>query len=154
MEAIEKEGVLLFPGRIIMNYSHAAGIAGSRFLVELRDNKRILAIRCNVCNKVYMPPRLTCKTCFTNMSEWVELDGKGTLLTYTTVHYDEPVLGREAPVVYGVMKLDGADTGFVHFINEVGPEELRIGLRVEPVFRKERSGSILDIKYFRPIKGS
>nr|HID59431.1 Zn-ribbon domain-containing OB-fold protein [Desulfobacterales bacterium] len=152
MEVIQRDDMLLFPGKIIMDYSHAAGRVGSRFLAELKKSKRLLAIRCRTCNRVYIPPRLTCKTCFHNMEDWIELDGRGTLLTYTTVYYGEPVLDREAPTTYGIIRLDGADTGLVHFLNEVKQQDLRVGLRLEPVFKNERNGNILDIKYFRPIK--
>jgi uncharacterized OB-fold protein len=37
-------------------------------------------------------------------------------------------------------------------LGEVKPEELRVGMRVKAVFREERKASILDIKYFRPLK--
>jgi uncharacterized OB-fold protein len=36
-------------------------------------------------------------------------------------------------------------------LGEVDPEQLRVGMRVQAVFQKEREGSILDIKYFKPI---
>ena len=55
------------------------------------------------------------------------------------------------PFIYGIILLDGADTGLTHFLGEVDPEDMRIGMRVEAVFQEEREGSILDIKYFRPI---
>jgi hypothetical protein len=55
------------------------------------------------------------------------------------------------PIVYGIIQLDGADTGFVHMLGEVDPEQLRVGMRVQAVFKKEREGNILDIKYFKPL---
>jgi hypothetical protein len=61
---------------------------------------------------------------------------------------EQPV---EPPIIYGVVQLDGADTGFVHMLGEVDPEQLRIGMRVQAVFKDERSGGILDIRYFRPL---
>jgi hypothetical protein len=62
------------------------------------------------------------------------------------------VLPAEPPVIYGIIQLDGAGTGFVHMLGEVKSEELRVGMRVKVVFREERKASILDIKYFRPLK--
>jgi uncharacterized OB-fold protein len=53
------------------------------------------------------------------------------------------------PIVYGVIQLDGADTGFVHMLGEVDSEQLRIGMRVQAVFKEKREASILDIKYFK-----
>jgi hypothetical protein len=52
-----------------------------------------------------------------------------------------------------VIRLDGAsEGGFLHKLGDVRPEDVRIGLRVEAVWRpaEERTGSILDIAYFRP----
>jgi hypothetical protein len=42
----------------------------------------------------------------------------------------------------------------VHALDEVEPEDVYLGMRVEAVFRErdEREGSINDIKYFRPVK--
>ncbi len=69
------------------------------------------------------------------------------------VHYDEPVLHpKKPPFVYGVIKMDGADTGLVHLIDGVDPDKVKVGMRVEAVIAKEREGTILDIKHFRPIK--
>ena len=39
-------------------------------------------------------------------------------------------------------------------MGEIDPEDVHIGLEVEPVFKDaaEREGSILDIEYFRPVE--
>jgi uncharacterized OB-fold protein len=50
-----------------------------------------------------------------------------------------------------VIRLDGASSGgFLHRLGEVRPEDVAIGMEVEAVWAEERSGSILDIAYFRP----
>jgi uncharacterized OB-fold protein len=50
--------------------------------------------------------------------------------------------------------MDGADTGFVHMLGEVDPEQLKEGIKVEAIFKvkEERQASILDIKYFKPVR--
>ena len=138
-------------GAIIMPYRYYAGATASRFFIELRDNERITGTRCLHCNRVYVPPRSTCFRCFNKLDDWVELNGRGTLQSYTVVHYSLPVHPQLSPSIYGVILLDGADTGLVHFLGEVEPEELRIGMRLTPLFRAQRKGNILDIKYFRPF---
>jgi uncharacterized OB-fold protein len=84
------------------------------------------------------------------MDEWVELSGKGTLDTFTVVRYREPYQPKEPPIVYGIIKLDGADTGLPHIIGEADPAQVKIGMRLEPVFKDEREASLLDIDYFKP----
>ncbi len=151
MDKIETKEPMLVHGKIILPYTHSAGRVGSRFLRELRDSKRILGIRCSACNRVYVPPRSTCTQCFAQLEEWVELDGRGTLITYSIVCYSLPVHPVKAPFVLGIIQLDGADTGLIHMVGEADLENLSIGTRLEPVFKEVREGSILDIKYFRPL---
>jgi len=132
------------------NFVVSTGATGTKFLTEIRDNKKILGIKCPSCGKVYVPPRLHCPTCFVRMSEWVELSGKGTLSSYTIVRYQEPYMPKEPPFAYGVIQMEGADTGMAHFLGEVDLDKIKIGMRLEPVFKEEREGSILDIDYFKP----
>ena len=136
------------------NFLVSTGATGTKFLKGIRDNKQIMGITCPSCKKVYVPPRSHCPTCFARMSEWVELSGKGSLTSYTIVRYREPYMPKEPPYAYGIIQLDGADTGLTHILGDVAMEDLEVGLRVKPVFkpRKDREGSILDIKYFKPVK--
>jgi hypothetical protein len=150
-EKLEGKDVWLYHGQIYIPNTYSAGAVGSRFLIELRDNKRIMGIRCPTCNRVYVPARSVCKDCFAQLNEWVEVSDKGTLLTYTVCHQPNRVQPMEPPLVYGIIQLDGADNGFVHMLGEVDPEQLRIGMRVQAVFKEKREASILDLKYFKPL---
>jgi len=153
-EKLEGMDVWIYHGQIYIPNTYSAGAVGSRFLVELRDNKKIMGTRCPNCNRVYVPARSVCRDCFGELSEWVEVSQKGTLLTYTVAHQSNPVQPVPTPIVYGIVQLDGADTGFVHMLGEVDPEKLKAGTKVKAVFKvkKERVASILDIKYFKPLK--
>ena len=150
-QGIENKEPIITPGWIIMPYKYSVGAIASKFFIGLRDNKKIMGVRCSKCNLVTVPPRSICTECFSKLDELVELDGKGTLLTYTVVHYAPPVEGLEPPFAYGIIQLDGADTSFTHILGEVDLENINIGMRVEAVFDDKRQGNILDIKYFRPL---
>lgn len=153
-EKLEGMDVWIYHGQIYIPNTYSAGAVGSRFLIELRDNKKIMGTRCPTCNLVYVPARSVCRDCFGELSEWVEVSQKGTLLTYTVTHQSNPVQPVSTPIVYGIVQLDGADTGFVHMLGEVDPGQLKVGTKVKAVFKvkKERVASILDIKYFKPLK--
>ena len=150
-EKLEGMDVWIYHGQIYIPNRYSAGAVGSRFLIEIRDKKRITGTRCPTCNRVYVPARSICKDCFGQLDEWVEVSDKGTVLTYTVCNQPNPVQPVETPLVYGIIQLDGADTGFVHMLGEVDPEQLRIGMRVQAVFKEQREASILDIKYFKPL---
>lgn len=136
-------------------YEWDAGEHGSKFLAKIRDEEKILATKCSNCGRSYIPPRNVCPDCFEEISEWVEVAEHGELVTYTVVNYEEPLIQpEEPPLIYGIIKLDGADTGLVHLLGEIEPADLKHGIEVEAVFRdeSEREGNILDIKYFKPVK--
>ncbi len=139
------------PGAFDISYTYSVGALGSRFFTELRDNQKIMGMRCPQCNQVYVPPRLTCFRCFSKLDEWVEVSNKGTVDSFTVVNYSEAIHPMSAPFAYAIIKLDGADTGMNHLLGEVDLDKITVGMRVEPVFAEERTGSILDIKYFKPL---
>ena len=148
---LEDQDVYIYEGQVYIPNTYTAGTLGTKVLTALRDKKKIMGIKCPTCNRVYVPPRVTCHGCFGKLKELVEVGPKGTLLTYTTVHETNICQPVEAPLTYGVIQLDGADNGFVHMVGGVEVEQLRVGMRVEPVFAEERRGSVLDIRYFKPL---
>jgi len=137
-------------------FDWAVGRYGSKFLVELRDNKKLVGIKCPKCGFVYMPPRKVCGRCFVVMDELVEVSDKGVMESYTVVYFSflDPETGKQRPVPYGYgfVKLDGADSCFMHFFEETDLKKLKIGLRVQAVFEENRTGSIADIKHFKIIE--
>lgn len=133
-------------------YRYSMGATASKFFTEIRDNKKIMGIKCSKCNLVYVPPRSTCGRCFSLLNNWAEVSDRGSLETYTRVRYNTPVQPVAAPFFYGIIKLDGADTGLPHFIGDTNGKEPHIGMRLQAVFKEERAGNILDILYFKPVK--
>jgi hypothetical protein len=145
-------GSRIHQSRIRLRYTWWMGEVGSRFYRELRDHRKIWGIKCPECALVFVPPKANCPKCFARMQEWVELSDRGRLLTYTVVRYPVPhIQPVEPPFALGIIELDGADTGFTHLLGEVDLNDIRVGMRVQAVFREEREGNLLDIKYFKPV---
>ncbi len=151
VERLKDADVFIYHGKIYIPDTYTAGAVGSRFLIELRDNKKIMGTRCTVCELVYVPARSVCKHCFAQLDKWVEVSDRGTLQTYTVAGQANGVQPVDPPIIYGVVLLDGASTGLVHMISGVDLEKLAVGMRVKAVFAEKRVGSILDIKYFAPL---
>jgi len=139
-------------GEIPLQSRYTVGIAGERFFREIMENARLMGARCPQCDMVYVPPRLYCERCFEALEDWVELSPQGTVQTFTVLHLALDGSPLAKPQVLALIQLDGADTGLVHFLREVNPEELAFGMRVEAVFKPkpERQGSILDF-HFKPV---
>ncbi len=147
------QDILVMNGRIKVPYLWSAGEIGTTYLNSLKDEMKFKGTRCPRCNIVYHLPRRNCPDCFEECTEWVELGDAGTLVSFTIVREHHPQLSPlPLPFGYGIIKLDGADTGFVHLLYEIEGKALALGSRVNAVFADERQGSILDCSYFRPAR--
>ncbi|HID87902.1 MAG TPA: Zn-ribbon domain-containing OB-fold protein [Anaerolineae bacterium] len=140
-------------GEIPIESLYTVGIAGERFFREIEERARFVGTRCEACDITYVPPRLYCERCFAQLDDWVEVGIQGRVYTYTILHLALDGSRLEEPAIVAFVQLDGADGGLVHRLGEVEPDQVEIGMRVEAVFKPEaeREGSILDIKWFRPL---
>ncbi len=141
----------MFRGRIKVPYKHTAGAYVERFITEIGKNHKIVGVKCPKCGKIFVPPKLICFECFEKMEEWIEVGNQGIIKGFTVITHSTPVLPLEPPFAYGIITLDGADTDFVHIIKESDPKKLKIGMRVEAVFKEKPRKRILDIEYFKQI---
>jgi len=132
-------------------FTYTAGTIRSKFLTEIRDNKKIVGTKCDNCNTVWVPARSTCIKCFAALDDFVEVGDTGTITTCSVINQSQPFYPMKPPFVLGIIQLEGAGTGLVHFIGDVDPDEVKTGMKVQAVFKEERVGSILDIEYFKPV---
>jgi uncharacterized OB-fold protein len=145
---------MVYQSKINVPYSWWAGDTATRFFVALRDEKKIIATKCTACEKVFLPPRKTCPLCFTANAEWVNVSDEGTVQTFSVSRRKFAAIPKDmqVPVIWGLIKLDGADTAMLHYISEISPENVTIGMRVKAVFSEKRKGTIRDILHFKPVK--
>ena len=143
-------------GRINLPYQWALGPAFTRFFEEFR-NQRIMATRCGECGRTLVPARAFCPRCFRDMGEWVRVKDEGTLQSWVLINFPYQGQPREPPYIIGVIRLEGADNGFSHFVGGLesydidrARQAVRIGMRVRAVWSEKREGSIFDIEHFAP----
>jgi uncharacterized OB-fold protein len=141
-------------GDIPITSRYTAGIAGERFFRAIKEEGRFLGTHCEACDLIYVPATMFCERCFAELDEWIEVPNRGTIFTYTVLYRDLDEKQLDPPAILAYVKLDGSDGGLVHYIGETEKNLLYIGMEVEAVFKDaaEREGSILDIRYFRPVE--
>jgi uncharacterized protein len=134
---------------ISLDFSYTPGVAASRFLRSLEQGN-LVGQRCPRCQKVYVPPRGACSMCGVATDEELLLDGKGTVTTFCVTNVPSP--GLTPPYVTAWILLDGADITAMFLIQECDPSEVRLGMRVEPVWVDEadRKPNLGNIRYYRP----
>jgi len=151
-EWLKQVSPLTHKGQIKLPYKWSVGKVGSRFLTAIRDEGRLLANRCPKCGLVFVPPRANCGSCFVAIGEenWLEVGNQGTVTSFTIVSDHHTVRPVNDDFAYALIRLDGADTAICHLVTK-NLDKLKIGSRVEAVFRSERSGDIRDIKTFKLV---
>jgi uncharacterized OB-fold protein len=140
-------------GKMALPYQYFAGATGSKFIVALRDAKKILGVRCAKCATTFVPPRQTCERCFAVLSDaWVELESTGEVVGFTVIRYAEPYQPKQPPYVLALIKLDGADTAMAHLLECGDVANARVGMRVQAVFSEEPKNNLLEIAHFVPME--
>jgi uncharacterized OB-fold protein len=135
-------------------YAWDAGVAIGRYLSELKAGK-LMGVRCDRCRRTVIPPRTFCEWCFRPMDDWVVLPDTGTVNTFSLCYVTWDMRYLTEPEIPAVIDIDGTRplVGIMHMLSEVQPDDVRIGMKVKAVWKPagEREGSILDIRYFKPL---
>jgi uncharacterized protein len=136
-------------------YAWDAGVAIGRYLEELQAG-RLVGRRCDKCRRVMVPPRMFCEMCFRPTDAWVALQDTGTVKTFSLCYVTWDMKRLTEPEIPAVIDIDGASRGMgiMHMLGDVNPEDVRIGMRVQAVWKpaSERKGDITDIRYFKPVE--
>jgi uncharacterized protein len=90
---------------------------------------RLMAGKCVKCGKIHLPPRPLCDNCYSQAFTWMQISGKGKLLTYTVIHVAPAQFQALAPYAVGIVELEGG-LKIPGMINGVSQEELRIGMQL------------------------
>ena len=134
-----------------LDYQYEASPEESAFFRALAEGK-VVGQRCPTCGKVYVPPRSACPVDGVATTEEVELADTGTVTTFCVVNV--PFLGQKItpPYVSAYVLLDGADIAFLHLIQGIPADEVRMGMRVKAVWkpREEWGTTIENIQHFEP----
>ncbi|WP_282791719.1 OB-fold nucleic acid binding domain-containing protein [Streptomyces sp. CC224B] len=136
---------IVAPARL--DYTYTPGRAQSAYLAALAEH-RMVGERCPRCRKVYVPPRGACPTCGVATGERVEVGPRGTVTTFCVVNIKAKNLDIEVPYVYAHIALDGADLPLHGRIGGIPYDQVRMGLRVEPVWPEAGAGRHPD--HYRP----
>ena len=130
---------------------HTASLPETAFLRGLEEGK-LLGARTGKDGKVYFPPKEADPATGLELDNFIELPDKGTVTTFAIINI--PFAGQriKPPYVAAYVLLDGADIAFLHLIQEIDATEVRMGMRVEAVWkpREEWGLGIDNIEYFKP----
>jgi uncharacterized OB-fold protein len=152
----DKEDVFEVPFEIADHFSYSYG-GISRFFEEIVENERLMGTECPECGTVLCPPRAHCSECLVE-TEWVELDGTGTVMSTVDTYYVPETHNVHdyfnLPYILALVRLDGADNELMSVVitdETFEADSVPRGTPVEVGFREEREGYITDI-FFTPLE--
>jgi uncharacterized OB-fold protein len=136
-------------GDFPVHFRYTAGIAGEKFLREIKDSGKLLASRCPRCKLNYLPPRMYCERCMSKLDEYVPIESVGIVDSFTICTQDSDGRTLPEPESIALVRFPSAHGGLVHRTKE----EVNIGDKVRIVFKEKqkRVGSVLDIEYFERV---
>jgi uncharacterized protein len=98
-----------------------------QFYKFLRQNK-LMAGKCQKCGKTQLPPRPLCDNCYSQQFSWVEVSGKGKLLTYTVINVAPQQFQALAPYAVGIVEFE--DGLRIPGMIQATQQQLKIGMEL------------------------
>jgi len=147
----ERDPVTMIVTPVTVEIQHTASVPESTYLRALREGK-LVGARTGEDGKVYFPAREADPATGKALDTFVELPDKGIVTTFAIINI--PYAGQKIkpPYVAAYILLDGADIPFLHLVSEIDAAEVRMGMKVEAVWKpsSELDYGIDNIEYFRP----
>lgn len=103
----------------------------SAFADYLKENK-LKGTKCKKCGTLFFPPRAECVKCMSEEMDWVDMSGKGKLVTYTVIHAAPTGFENSVPYTIGVVDL--AEGGrLLAWMDGIKEDEIKIGMDLKVV---------------------
>ncbi len=137
-----EELVILSPYSI--NYIHSYA-QDSPFFLALAKGK-VMGSECTNCHYRYATPRSHCMECG-HETKWFELPKEGRVHSWTTCYFGSEEFLKETPFNLALIEYDGVDTLLLSRLVGPSQDQVYIGMKVKPQFRKTPRYLISDVVY-------
>ncbi|MCL6611337.1 MAG: Zn-ribbon domain-containing OB-fold protein [Peptococcaceae bacterium] len=109
--------------------------------VDYLDKGELRATKCNNCDQVFFPPRADCPNCLGDGMEWVEVEGTGSLVSFTQVNYAPAGFEGDVPYILSLVDF-GKVRVFGRMRSDVPQEALKVGMPVKAVICRLSDGQV------------
>jgi uncharacterized OB-fold protein len=111
--------------------------------------ERVVLQRCDECATWVYYPRARCPRCLSDRLTWTEVDGRGSIYTFTVAEQaTAPPFAHDVPQLLAVVELREGVRLSTTLVG-VAPDGIAIDLAVEPVFDHGDDG--ITLLRFRPV---
>ncbi len=113
--------------------------------IEAANRKKILTNRCTSCGHLMLETVLFCEKCSGSKFEKVELEGTGTVVTFTIQAVAPEGFEDAGPYAWVVFKVDNAQLRASGFLPEIKtPQDLSVGAKVRVAGYDAKHGLMLE----------
>jgi len=94
------------------------------------EKGKVMGTICKKCGRFFFPPRADCCICLSSDMKWFEVDGKGKLVTYSTLKFAP--IGFEDDLPYSIALVDyGKYKDFGKISSTVPDKQLEVGMEMK-----------------------
>ncbi len=90
---------------------------------------KLMAGKCLKCGKIHLPPRPLCDNCYGTEFQWMQVSGRGKLLTYTVIHVAPQQFQSLTPYIIGIVELENG-LRIPGAIQGLTQEQMKIGMEL------------------------
>lgn len=107
----------------------------ARFWRKIPQRYNLIGTQCTSCGRYFFPPRTFCPDCRRagKIADY-KFAGNGTVITFTIIRTASEQFEQATPYALAIIQLDEGPRLTGQVIGN--PEEVRIGMKVRPVFRR------------------
>jgi uncharacterized OB-fold protein len=115
------------------------------------ENGHFRAYQCTECGMIIAPPSGSCYSCGSSDMRWVDVSGKGKLVSFTVIHIAPDQFVEEAPYYIAIVELDEGTRVSARLLgfDPLKPEEVKLGINLKLDYEKGKSGATY--LAFRPV---
>jgi hypothetical protein len=107
----------------------------ARFWRKIPQRYNLAGTQCTTCGRYFFPPRNLCPDCRrAGKIREHRFSGMGKVVTYTVIRTASEQFEQMTPYVLAIVQLDEGPRMTAQLV--CSPDEVRIGMRVRPVFRR------------------
>ncbi|MBN2038702.1 MAG: Zn-ribbon domain-containing OB-fold protein [Spirochaetes bacterium] len=109
--------------------------------IDYLEKDQVMATKCKDCGETFFPPRADCYKCLSSNIEWVEVKGKGKLVSFSKLQYGP--IGFEEDLPYSIALLNYGDYQvFGRIAKDVSEADIKIGMEMKTVANKLPNGQL------------
>jgi len=116
--------------------------------IDYLEKGQVAGTKCKKCGKIYFPPRADCYNCLNSDMDWFEVDGKGKLITYSTLQYAPVGFENDLPYTIALVDFEKYKV-FGRISKEIAEDEIKVGMELKTKVVQLPNGQ-LSYEFIRP----